>query len=103
MPWLLGFFAAILLFASVVAHELGHSFVAIAQGIEVKSITLFLFGGLATLGRESKTPLEAFLVAIAGPLVSLLLFSIFLIIRLNISLNAPMAAILLCWPISTSP
>jgi Zn-dependent protease/CBS domain-containing protein len=94
MPWLLGFFAAILLFASVVAHELGHSFVAIAQGIEVKSITLFLFGGLATLGRESKTPLEAFLVAIAGPLVSLLLFGIFLIIGLNISLNAPMAAIL---------
>ncbi|MDY7047322.1 MAG: site-2 protease family protein [Microcystis panniformis WG22] len=94
MPWLLGFLAAILLFASVVAHELGHSFVAIAQGIEVKSITLFLFGGLATLGRESKTPLEAFLVAIAGPLVSLLLFGIFLIIRLNISLNAPMAAIL---------
>ncbi|NCS25030.1 MAG: site-2 protease family protein [Microcystis aeruginosa BS13-02] len=94
MPWLLGFLAAILLFASVVAHELGHSFVAIAQGIEVKSITLFLFGGLATLGRESKTPLEAFLVAIAGPLVSLLLFGIFLIIGLNISLNAPMAAIL---------
>lgn len=94
MPWLWGFFAAILLFASVVAHELGHSFVAIAQGIEVKSITLFLFGGLATLGRESKTPLEAFLVAIAGPLVSLLLFGIFLIVGLNISLNAPMAAIL---------
>ena len=94
MPWLLGFLAAILLFASVVAHELGHSFVAIAQGIEVKSITLFLFGGLATLGRESKTPLEAFLVAIAGPLVSLLLFGIFLIIGSNISLNAPMAAIL---------
>jgi len=94
MPWLLGFLAAILLFASVVAHELGHSFVAIAQGIEVKSITLFLFGGLATLGRESKTPLEAFLVAIAGPLVSLLLFGIFLIIGLNISLNAPLAAIL---------
>ncbi|MFM8298509.1 MAG: site-2 protease family protein [Microcystis aeruginosa] len=94
MPWLLGFLAAILLFASVVAHELGHSFVAIAQGIEVKSITLFLFGGLATLGRESKTPLEAFLVAIAGPLVSLLLFGIFLIVGLNISLNAPMAAIL---------
>ena len=43
---------------------------------------------------ESKTPLEAFLVAIAGPLVSLLLFGIFLIIGLNISLSAPLAAIL---------
>jgi len=49
---------------------------------------------VATLGRESKTPLEAFLVAIAGPLVSLLLFGIFLIIGSNISLNAPLAAIL---------
>ncbi|MEG3439222.1 site-2 protease family protein [Pannus brasiliensis CCIBt3594] len=94
LPWLLGFIAALLLFASVVAHELGHSFVALAQGIEVKSITLFLFGGLATLGRESKTPLEAFLVAVAGPLVSFLLFGVFLVIGLNLSLSAPIAAIL---------
>jgi Zn-dependent protease/CBS domain-containing protein len=94
MPWLLGFVAALLLFASVVAHELGHSFVALAQGIEVKSITLFLFGGLATLGRESKTPLEAFLVAVAGPAVSFLLFGVFLLVSANLTLSAPLAAIL---------
>ncbi len=72
---LLGFITALSLFASVVAHELGHSFVAISQGINVKSITLFIFGGLATLDQESKTPGAAFWVAIAGSLVSLLLFA----------------------------
>lgn len=94
IPWLLGLVAAILLFASVVAHELGHSFVAIAQGIKVKSITLFLFGGLASLEKESETPLQSLLVAIAGPLVSLLLFGIFLVIGNNIPLNPPLQAII---------
>ena len=69
IPWSLGFVAALLLFASVLAHELGHSFVAIRQGIDVKSITLFLFGGLASLGKESEKPAGAFWVAIAGLLL----------------------------------
>ncbi len=73
-PLLLGLITALLLFSSVLAHELGHSFVALRQGIEVKSITLFLFGGLASLEKESDTPADAFWVAIAGPAVSLLLF-----------------------------
>jgi len=90
---LLGLITALLLFASVVAHELGHSFVAIRQGIEVKSITLFIFGGLASLEKESKTPGGAFWVAIAGPLVSLLLFSA-TAITLTTSLSGPLAAIL---------
>ncbi len=93
VPWVLGLFVAILLFASVLAHELGHSFVAIAQGIEVKSITLFLFGGLATLEKESETPLESLLVAIAGPIVSLLLFGVFLAIGASLPLNPPLQAI----------
>ncbi|MBD2040729.1 site-2 protease family protein [Microcoleus sp. FACHB-672] len=93
MPWLLGFVAALLLFASVLAHELGHSFVAMQQGIEVKSITLFLFGGLASLERESKTPAEAFWVAIAGPAVSFLLFGLFTAIGTGIGLTGPVAAI----------
>jgi Zn-dependent protease/CBS domain-containing protein len=92
-PWLLGFVAALLLFSSVVAHELGHSFVALAQGIQVKSITLFLFGGLANLEKESETPLEAFLVAIAGPAVSLILFGLFLLAGTNLALPLPLAAI----------
>jgi Zn-dependent protease/CBS domain-containing protein len=94
VPWLLGFIAALLLFASVLAHELGHSFVAIAQGIPVKSIVLFLFGGLATLEKESETPLQSFLVAIAGPLVSLLLFGIFAFISVSVPLAIPIKAII---------
>ncbi|MGK7932551.1 MAG: site-2 protease family protein [Microcystaceae cyanobacterium] len=72
-----GFSLAILLFSSVLLHELGHSLVARSQGIKVNSITLFLFGGVAAIERESKTPIGAFLVAIAGPLVSLFLFFFF--------------------------
>lgn len=94
LPLLLGLVTALLLFASVLAHELGHSFVAIKQGISVKSITLFLFGGLATLEKESKTPSEAFWVAIAGPLVSILLFGLFTAINTAIPLAAPFAVLL---------
>lgn len=94
LPWLLGLLTALLLFASVLAHELGHSFVAIRQGIEVKSITLFLFGGLASLEKESKTPAEAFWVAIAGPLVSLLLFGLLTAINVSTAVSGPLAAIL---------
>jgi Zn-dependent protease len=94
LPWLLGFVAALLLFASVLVHELGHSFVAIRQGIEVKSITLFLFGGLARLEKESKTPAEAFWVAIAGPLVSLLLFGLIAAINVGTAVSGTLAAIL---------
>ncbi len=97
IPWLLGLVASLLLFASVLAHELGHSFVAIAQGIEVKSITLFLFGGLASLEKESDTPLQSFLIAIAGPLVSLFLFALLTVIGANLSRTAPLAAIVLYW------
>jgi Zn-dependent protease/CBS domain-containing protein len=91
---LLGLMTALMLFASVVAHELGHSFVAIRQGIDVKSITLFIFGGLASLERESKTPAEAFWVAIAGPLVSLFLFGIFAVIGFGTGVSGALAGIL---------
>lgn len=92
-PWLLGLFSALLLFASVLAHELGHSWVAIKQGIGVKSISLFLFGGLANLERESKTPAEAFWVAIAGPLVSFFLSGLLTVIGVGAALTGPAAAI----------
>ncbi|MEB3216827.1 MAG: site-2 protease family protein [Nostocales cyanobacterium 94392] len=69
--WSAGVVMALLLFGSVVLHELGHSLVAQKQGIKVNSITLFLFGGIAAIEEESKTPGKAFQVAIAGPLVSI--------------------------------
>lgn len=90
----LGLLTALLLFGSVVAHELGHSFVALRQGIDVKSITLFIFGGLASLEKESETPAEAFWVAIAGPLVSLLLFGILTGVGIAIAPSGPITAIL---------
>lgn len=68
-----GTLMALLLFASVLLHELGHSLVARSQGIKVTSITLFLFGGVASIDQESKTPGKAFQVAIAGPAVSIAL------------------------------
>ncbi len=60
----------------------------------MKSITLFLFGGLASLEKESQTPAEAFWVAIAGPLVSLALFGLFTVIGVNTGVSGPLAAIL---------
>ncbi len=74
LAWSSGVVMALLLFGSVLLHELGHSLVAKSQGIKVNSITLFLFGGIAAIEEESKTPGKAFQVAIAGPLVSVILF-----------------------------
>lgn len=77
LAWSVGLGMALLLFGSVVLHELGHSLAARSQGINVNSITLFVFGGVASIERESKTPGAAFQVAIAGPAVSLTLFGLF--------------------------
>jgi Zn-dependent protease/CBS domain-containing protein len=74
LVWGTGFLMTLLLFGSVLLHELGHSLVARSQGIAVNAITLFLFGGVASIDRESKTPGQAFQVAIAGPAVSIALF-----------------------------
>ncbi len=82
-----GLLLALLLFASVLAHELGHSLVARTQGITVTSIKLFLFGGMASIESESKTPGQAFQVAIAGPAVSLLLF--FALTAISLISNLP--------------
>jgi Zn-dependent protease/CBS domain-containing protein len=92
--FLLGLVSALLLFSSVLAHELGHSFVAMRQGIEVKSISLFLFGGLASFDRESKTPGQAFWVAIAGPLVSLGLFGMLRTALLGFNTLSPLTAVI---------
>ncbi len=74
LAWGAALATALLLFCSVLLHELGHSLAARLQGIRVESITLFLFGGIAQIARESNTPGQAFQVAIAGPLTSLSLF-----------------------------
>jgi Zn-dependent protease/CBS domain-containing protein len=75
--WFMGAVTAITLFVSVLLHELGHSVVALRYGIPVRSITLFLFGGVAQIGAEPPSAIVEFLIAIAGPLVSLFLAVIF--------------------------
>ncbi len=58
-------------FGSILLHELGHAFVALRRGISISSITLWIFGGLARLDRDSDSPGTEFKVAVAGPLVTL--------------------------------
>lgn len=67
---LVGLVTSLLFFAAVLLHEMGHSVVAIRKGIPVRSITLFIFGGVAQLAREPKRALDEFWIAIAGPAVS---------------------------------
>ena len=76
--WGLGLLTAVLLFVSVLLHELGHSLVALQQGVQVRSITLFLLGGVASVERECSTALGSLMVAAAGPLVSLILAALLL-------------------------
>jgi len=70
---LFGVATSILFFVSILLHELGHSVVALHYGIPVKSITLFIFGGVAQIGKEPEKPVQEFNIAIAGPIVSALL------------------------------
>ena len=71
--WLVGAISAVLLFGSVLLHELAHSLVARARGLAVSSITLFFFGGVSNLQQEPHSPGEEFVVAIVGPLTSLVI------------------------------
>ncbi|AWB27155.1 CBS domain-containing protein [Halococcoides cellulosivorans] len=70
-PWILGTVAAIGLFAGVVAHELGHSLVAMHYGYPIESITLWIFGGIAKLEEMPEHWSQELAVALAGPAVSL--------------------------------
>jgi len=75
--WLLGAVTSVLFFGSVLLHELGHSVIALRNQVPVRSITLFMFGGVAQIGREPRTPGAEFRIAIAGPLTSLALAGTF--------------------------
>jgi Zn-dependent protease len=78
-PFLLAILASLLLFASVLAHELSHAWMALRRGVPVLSITLFIFGGVAQIGDEPDRPATEFLIAVMGPLMSLVLAILFAI------------------------
>ncbi len=75
--WAAALTASLAFFASILLHELAHSLVAKREGLPVKSITLFIFGGVSALGAEPETPGQEFRVAVIGPLVSFLLGAVF--------------------------
>ncbi len=90
----LGIVSSLLLFGSVLGHELAHSLVARRQGLPVESITLFVFGGVSQIEEEPRTPSQEFSLAIVGPLTSLVLGAIFFGIYLaSLPIRSPLAAV----------
>jgi Zn-dependent protease len=71
LPYVLAVASALAFFASILLHELGHALVAIRHGIGISEITLWLFGGVARMTRDTDSAATEFKVAIAGPLVTL--------------------------------
>ena len=78
--WGLALIAALLFFVSLLAHEMAHSLMARARGVPVRNITLFLFGGVSNIQREPDTPQGEFVMAILGPVTSLVLGGLLLLL-----------------------
>lgn len=81
--WTIGIISSLLLFVSVLFHELSHSLAAKYQGIKVESITLFFFGGVASIEEEDLKPVKEMTVAMAGPLFSIFIAFVFFIILIT--------------------
>lgn len=85
--WWMGITGAAGIFFSIVFHEFCHSLVARHYGLNIRGITLFIFGGIAEMEKEPATPKSEFLIAIAGPLASFLLAFVFYQVHLLATAN----------------
>ncbi len=79
-PYALAVASALAFFASILLHELGHAFVALRRGIGISDITLWMFGGVARMTRDSDSPGTEFKIAIAGPVVTLLIATLCIVV-----------------------
>jgi Zn-dependent protease len=79
LHWAMAIASGVVFFASILLHEMAHSIVALRQGIPVKSITLFMFGGVSEITGDPRKPRHEFIMAVVGPLTSLLIAGIFFV------------------------
>ena len=91
--WVMGAVTAVLMFVSVLLHELGHSAVALRYKVPVRSITLFVFGGVAQIGAEPPSAIAEFWIALAGPLASFALAIFFSLLQPLVSSFSPVLAL----------
>lgn len=91
--WIVGAATVILMFASVLLHELGHSVVALRYKVPVRSITLFIFGGVAQIGAEPPNAMAEFWIALAGPATSFALALFFGLLQPIVGAFAPLLAV----------
>jgi Zn-dependent protease/CBS domain-containing protein len=91
--WIMGAATAVMLFVSVLLHELGHSVVARRYKIPVRRITLFIFGGVSQIEAEAATAGADFRIAVAGPLVSLALAALFAVLAPVVAGVSPLLAL----------
>jgi Zn-dependent protease/predicted transcriptional regulator len=107
LTWGTGIVASLLFFASVLAHEMAHSLVARAQGVPVRSITLFLFGGVSSIERDPASARNEFVMAFVGPLTSIVIGVVLLLITgifvgpITAGVTDPLAAIAKLNPLFT--
>ncbi len=94
LSWVVGIVTSLLFFASVLAHELSHSLVGRVYGVQIKSITLFIFGGMAQMTGEAREPGAELKMAAAGPACSLAIGGLFALIWLFIqSMTEPIGSL----------